>query len=395
MHRLVSPAVLSLTTACSFDSYGLDRPKEPDAASTTTGSYADSTTQTTVDSTGFASSDEGSSTAATCGSGWWDDRWTFRRKVTLTPADLDEALTNVPVLVRLDETRIDAASMQPAAEDLRFVASDHTTPLSYEIERWNAEDTSFVWIALPTIPPAGSEPVEIWMYYGNEAAADAQSPEIVWADAFISVHHLDDHTDSTGSGHEGFGDHPPTPAAGQIGRGGRFNGIEDYLELPNESDFALSTAVTVEAWLRVDAFTVPWQAIVTKGDTTWRLHRHASDATVAFGTNIEMSKPEDLAATAPVDDGQWHYAVVAYNGFEKAIYIDGELQGSAPVRGALDQDPSPVMIGANAAYPERKFAGIIDEVRISSRGRSPGWVALQYQAMRDKLLSFGEQELCM
>jgi hypothetical protein len=53
-----------------------------------------------------------------------------------------------------------------------------------------------------------------------------------------------------------------------------FDGVDDYVTLANESNFDFTNQMTVEAWIKVDAFDKNWQAIVTKGDDSWRLHRY-------------------------------------------------------------------------------------------------------------------------
>ncbi len=52
-----------------------------------------------------------------------------------------------------------------------------------------------------------------------------------------------------------------------------FDGVDDYVSLPTESDYDFTSAVTVAAWVKVTSFSVAEQAIVTKGDTAWRLER--------------------------------------------------------------------------------------------------------------------------
>ncbi len=49
--------------------------------------------------------------------------------------------------------------------------------------------------------------------------------------------------------------------------------LDDFVSIPNESQFDITGSITVSAWIRVESFTKSWQAIVTKGDRAWRLHR--------------------------------------------------------------------------------------------------------------------------
>jgi len=80
--------------------------------------------------------------AATAASAWWNQNWTKRVKLTFLNGGQAENLTSVPVLVRLDNARINYAHTQNAGQDIRFVDADDTTPLNYEIETWNEAGSS-------------------------------------------------------------------------------------------------------------------------------------------------------------------------------------------------------------------------------------------------------------
>ena len=109
--------------------------------------------------------------------------WTKRRKIEITPATT--ALTNYPMLIKLDSTKISYASLQAAAQDLRFVDGTGTV-LAYEIENWNASGESNIWVKVPSIA-ASPTVTYIWMYYGNATAPDAQSAPGTWSNSFAKV----------------------------------------------------------------------------------------------------------------------------------------------------------------------------------------------------------------
>src|SRR5687767_1650612 len=45
-----------------------------------------------------------------------------------------------------------------------------------------------------------------------------------------------------------------------------FDGSNDYVAIPNESNFDFTGAMTVACWIKVDVFDVGFQAIVCKGN---------------------------------------------------------------------------------------------------------------------------------
>src|SRR5205823_6498921 len=98
----------------------------------------------------------------------------------------------------------------------------------------------------------------------------------------------------------------------------------DFLTIPTSSSLNISGPITISAWVKVNAFTSNWQAIVTKGDSSYRLHRSNGTNFVAFGTTGLSNT--DLTSNVSINDGQWHYIVGVYGGSgnqNKYLYIDG------------------------------------------------------------------------
>lgn len=324
---------------------------------------------------------------------WWNGAWSRRRPISFDTSTVESDQTSFAARIRLDSSRIDYDAAESQGADLRFVADDQRTELDYEVEYWDESGDSEVWLRLPVVP-ASPAPLQVWMYYGNEGAAAAQNPATVWEPDYVSVHHFSDLQDSTGNGHTGVGANLPSDANGQIGRSFFFDGTDDQVELMNESDYDLTTALTVEAWISVESFNDEWQAVVTKGDNTWRMHRNGFSNFVGFGSDTSDSN-DNLSGTTAVNDGSWFYVAIIYDGATKYIYVDGSEDASQSSSGPLNATGDVVLVGNNATHPSRVFQGRIDEVRISSVARSAEWMQLQNRSMRDAgFVTIGGEETC-
>ena len=70
---------------------------------------------------------------------WWDGKWKYRKKITLDTstqgADIKEALSDFPVLIRLHSGNFTFENAKPDGSDIRFTSVDDKTPLKYHIER--------------------------------------------------------------------------------------------------------------------------------------------------------------------------------------------------------------------------------------------------------------------
>jgi len=145
------------------------------------------------------------------------------------------------------------------------------------------------------------------------------------------------------------------------------SGNEDHFDIVG-SDF------TVSAWVQVEALSEQWQAIVAKGENTWRLARRhtSSGAAFAAGTSGDTPAQNATASANSIDDGNWHHLVgVAEQGVGISIYLDGylvEFRGDA-VPNPINT-PDSVLIGAN---PDtiRSWDGNIDDVAIWKRVLTP------------------------
>lgn len=171
---------------------------------------------------------------------------------------------------------------------------------------------------------------------------------------------------------------PALNQAGAISGNGavQFDGVNDYVGIANEALFDLSSAITIEAWIKVSSFTKAWQAIVTKGDSSWRLARYNTTDRISFDTSGLSNL--GLPSNRSVNDGQWHHVVAVYDGAAKYLYIDGSLDAWTPATGAISANNFEVRIGENAQAAGRYFHGAIDEVAIYSRAISAAEVASHY-----------------
>jgi hypothetical protein len=327
-----------------------------------------------------------------CGD-WWNPAWTRRREVILGDTGVEAALMDVPVLVLLEPRDIDYAATQIGGTDLRFVDSAGQV-LDHEIESWTPDDASFVWLRVPVLSPMDQPQPRIEMYYGNASAADEKTPQDAWEPGFVSVHHMSSWLDATANGHHGESATPPSAGEGWIAGGGGFDGYDDYLKLVGESSYDLADAVTIEAWIRVANFDSWYDAIVTKGDDAWRLHREGYTDFVGFGTDTATTDNDNLAGMISVNDGQWHYVVAVFGGGEKRLYVDGVPDTSVAYVGPLKLSDHDVLFGENQQSMYRFFEGDMDEVRISSVARGRPWIHVQTLSMNNELLDYGSEETC-
>jgi len=175
--------------------------------------------------------------------------------------------------------------------------------------------------------------------------------------------------DSSGNNLHGIITGNPTWVDGLDGYALQFDGDGDLVDLGNDLSLNITNQITVAAWIKVNIFDCEWQAIITKGDGSWRLQRNGTQGSIEFactGAFVPNALVGSLFGTISVNDGQWHHIAGTYDGSKICLYVDGKLDVSSEATGSVEVNDYNVIVGANAEKPGRNFKGSIDDVRIYS-----------------------------
>jgi len=192
-----------------------------------------------------------------------------------------------------------------------------------------------------------------------------------------------DVADSSGNGNIGKileGTPKWQPNGGKIGGALLLDGQRDFVQIANEQKFDFTDQMTVAAWVKVNSVDKWWQAIVTKGDSAWRLHHYEQSGRVAFhATGLStpgMRQHGGPASQTDIADGQWHHVAAVYGGGKGYIYVDGRLEDEIEMSGSIATNDEPVCIGENSRARDRAFNGMIDDVRIYDYALSPAEISM-------------------
>lgn len=310
---------------------------------------------------------------------WWDPLWTHRRQITIQNTELTGPVQNFPLLVRLP------AGL--STNQLRFLAADHRTILPHELDTASGSG-ALVWVRIPDLSNTGPAPV-LWVYYGNAAAQSTSSGAAVFGDLFVSVHHLgSSQNDSTGHNHtaDSTGNERPNQVPGQIGDARDFDGVNDHLDLTDETAYDFTASLSASAWIRRQDFgTVPYMAIITKGDKTWRVQREDLTQFANFGTTAGGTN-DNLAGSVSIDDASWHHVAIAFGAAKKRLFIDGRQDGMSNVGATIDTNDRVVTFGQNEESTtggKRFWNGDLDEIRISAAARDGSWMFAEHHTVTD------------
>jgi biopolymer transport protein ExbB len=305
----------------------------------------------------------------------WQDGWSYRTKVTLTPAQTGAQgeIGDQPVLVRLHSGNFTFTDAKPDGSDLRFYAGDDRTPLKFQIEKWSpTEEVGLVWVMAPALN--GNSPAPIYVYYGNKKAAPGGDAKGVFGSRALVWHFAEDGApqDASGNGVAGSAGGSRDPS-GLIGESLKLDGTSS-VGLP--AGFNLTGPTTVSFWVKPAAANASGTLFAAPGALT---------IGVANGAAFVEAAGKRAAASTPLAADTWVHIATVSDGAKTTLYVDGKPAGGLP--GALAAGTGQPALGQG-------FTGEIDELEIDRSAQSPGAIQLAAgsQGLGSKLTSFDKPE---
>ena len=294
-----------------------------------------------------------------------------------------EVLTNFPVLVVFSNEVGSSGfsfSNHPFVTtngyDLRFYTNttDTGSGLNYEIESWNTNAASYVWVQVPLIPTNGMG--LIYARWGDPAASNqlaCTTNGAVWMNDFAGVWHMGQTNaqDSTANRNNGTA-YANTNATGFIGGAQGFNGSSAYIDVGNGTSVRITgNKLTQSAWIK-PASNVQYGTILTRR-SAYYFQRHNDQKLGAYQFGTTPAGYHYSTGTAPLN--AWIHAAIVYDGSFIRFFLNGVESGNVAKIGNVTQTAShPLRIGWDGDAGQRLWNGLLDEVRLCAVARSTNWI---------------------
>ena len=314
-------------------------------------------------------------------------RWRASLELRLSGYCGTSALADFPVLVTLDpatSTGFRYVDFAPQGEDLRFTDAGNTVVLSHEIETWNSNGISRIWVRVPSLV---SNQVIRAFWQNSEAGAPGSAT--VWDAGFRGVWHLSDTlNDATTNANNGV--NTGSVATNGIVSGGRFFNGSAFIDCGNHASLNVtSNQLTLSAWIKPNA--INGNAIISKSVAATHIAPYYSWVLYAQNPTLHCRLDTTTATYGTLTVGQWQHTAAVYNGSQVTLYINGQSVGSVAKTGNLLSTSRNVRMGGrDTSALGEFFNGALDEVRISSVARSADWVRAERDTMASSTFcSFG------
>jgi hypothetical protein len=332
---------------------------------------------------------------------WYNGNYLYRKKITVDYTKIDAGLADFPLTVILNSTNFDFTKARLDGYDVIFVASDDTTPLKFEREKYDDTGEKAVFhVKVPSVSSLAN--TELYMYFEYASAADQVDAANVWDADYELVSHMGSSlVDSTGNGVT-LTNNGTTATSGKNGDARSFDGADDYIQTNLETK--TFTALTLMMFGKADDTSLShmmfWEGDVggngfgTTDERHLGFHYSTADTLTAYN---EADGSTDEASVSFSDTV--NYAAFFMTGENMTTSADIAVQATDGT--PVTEDSSSASVTSNydtdlrlgrPGTAERFYDGIMEEVRVSSISRVKAWRDAEFRSLNDELNTFAATE---
>ena len=209
-----------------------------------------------------------------------------------------------------------------------------------------------VAVTLTVDPPSGAPPGLVAAYGFEETTGTGVS-------------------DGSGNGHAGTLTGATRSATGRFGRALSFDGVNDWVTVPDANALDLTTGLTMSAWVNPVAVGSSWRTVLMKEQTGGLIYAlYAGEGAGKPGSHVFTTSEFRTAGPANTPLNTWTHLASTWDGVTLRMFVNGAAVGSQAVGGTLRTSTGVLRIGGNGVWDEW-FRGLVDEVRLYNRALTP------------------------
>jgi hypothetical protein len=181
--------------------------------------------------------------------------------------------------------------------------------------------------------------------------------------------------DESGNGNNGTvnGATLTTDRFGNAGNAYNFDGINDWIEISDNSSLDLNFELTLSAWINTNSISVT-QRIIDKS-TVGQADSWCFDLGVMGVGDLRLIVAGSVINQAMsqaniIENNIWTHVLTTYNGTSVKFYVNGIMVYSISQIGSTPSNNNSVRIGVNSLYNNEWFDGDLDDIGIWNRALS-------------------------
>lgn len=333
----------------------------------------------------------------------WSDSAKIYMNTTSSGANVTGTVTQIPILVRLNQTNFDFSDALGNGADIRFSKADGTH-LYYQIEKWDSlAREAQIWVNVDTVF-GNNNSQYINMFWGKSDAVSRSNGGAVFdtANGFRGVWHLNQNPGGTAP--------QLTDASKRLNHGTSYGGmnsadlitgiVDKGIELDGSDDYAYTivqfnnpTVFTLSMWFKTTTSSGGKMIGFGNSQTGFSSSHDRnmwmdSLGRIHFGI-ISGGTIRTIGTTSAFNDGQWHQASAQLSSAGMKLFVDGTLRASSASYTTPLNINGYWRIGFDNLsgwpnYPvHQHFQSAIDEAIVAFTARSEHWVKLDYENIKN------------
>jgi hypothetical protein len=179
--------------------------------------------------------------------------------------------------------------------------------------------------------------------------------------------------DESGNGNHGLESGGLTYTRGVVGRAASLDGIDDYIEIPNNMTVKTSN-FTLAFWVKTkmkptgleEGYIISSSEDMSSCNHGYNLHLDIDGLLYFWIEQVPKCNVSEIQSDSQINDGEWHHIVALYDSCLR-LYVDGVPQ-SAIVKSSYNKTGQTVRIGMHRDTKNKLdntfFEGFVDEFRL-------------------------------
>jgi PKD repeat protein len=160
--------------------------------------------------------------------------------------------------------------------------------------------------------------------------------------------------DTSGTGNNGTLSGATWVVGGRYGGALSFDGVNDWVTVPDAASLDLRSGMTLEAWVRPSALASTWRTVAVKessGGLVYSLFAN-SNANRPNGHVIAGGAYREVTGGAQITLNAWTHLAVTYDGANVRLYVNGTQAATLAATGLMATSGLPFRIGGNSVWNE-------------------------------------------
>jgi hypothetical protein len=174
--------------------------------------------------------------------------------------------------------------------------------------------------------------------------------------------------DKSGNNNNGTIANATWSTSGKFGSALSFNGTNSMVTVPDSASLDLTSAMTLEAWVKPAVTGNSWRTVLFKENTNYYAYALYGSTGTGFPSANAFAGggDHDTRATSGLALNTWTHLAATYDGASLKLYVNGTQAATLASSGNIVTTSGVLRIGGNNIWSEW-FNGLVDEVRVYNR----------------------------